>query len=179
MGRKIKQVFTIFVEGFSEEIYFSALKQQDFVRQSNYKLEIINCEGLNHLLDAALKDRFYKKQIKDSAKVAFVFDKDHLTKQQFEQMLATGYIIGFTNPQFEIWLLAHFEKLRMNYADVFRDLKKYIPEYSENNKTTRKITDLIRDIDRAIENSRDFSTVKYDEVSCSIENVITEIGKGS
>lgn len=170
MKRRLKKVFTIFVEGRSEEIYFNSLKQQDLVRKSDYKLMIINCEGLDKLLDIALNSK-YQKQMRDSVKIAFVFDKDHLTREKFDQM-RPKYLIGFSNPQFELWLLAHFVKLKASYSDLILELNKYLPDYQKN---SFKIADLASDYQKAIENSLAFNLLSFDELGTSIPRLFAEI----
>ncbi|MCL1935767.1 MAG: RloB family protein [Defluviitaleaceae bacterium] len=129
--RKIKEFFEIFVEGETEEIYFDALKQLNEFRNSNYKLKIINCKGQSNLLKIALAGKNGKKPL--SSNVAFIFDKDHISKQEFDKLMEKKYTIGFSNPKFELWLLAHYEEIlpAKSYSSVENDLKHSFPNYSK------------------------------------------------
>lgn len=174
MGRKIKKEFVIFVEGASEELYFLTLNQQEFVRKSSYKLVVQNCQGLDNSLAVALEGKKYKKLLNASSKIAFVFDKDHLSQEQFNKLLGNPNIIAFSNPKFELWLLAHFEKLRVNYTDVLIDLKKYIPDYS---KKSNQIADCAKVSHKAVENTVNFRELSYVKICTSVAEIIEEIEK--
>jgi len=179
MSRKIikkrKEVFAIFVEGDkggSEDLYFSALKHQQWVRDSSYRLVIIPCKGLDKLLGKAFKGEHEGESLSDYDKVAFVLDKDHITKEKFNKLLKLDYIIGFSNPKIELWFLAHYEKLQKNYTDVEKSLKKYMPQY---HKTHPEIARLAKTYDQAIQNIGRKNNPNFNEVCTSVGAIIQEI----
>ena len=176
IAKKKRRTFAIFVEGGkggSEDLYFSAFKHQQWVRDLGFKLDVIPCKGLDKLLEKAFKAKHEGKSLSDYYKVAFVLDKDHITRERFDKLLKMDYIIGFSNPKFEFWLLAHFEKqLQENYSDVEKSLKKYILDY---HKKHPKIAHLAKIYAQAIENIADKNTPNFDEVCTSVGSVIQEI----
>lgn len=173
MVKRTKEKFLIFVEGDSEELYFSALKQQDFVRASKYKLDIINCGGINKLLDIALKKKHYKKELKETNKIVFVVDKDHMTLEQYNELVnKNNYIVGFTNPQIELWFLAHFEKIQDSTVNIISELNNHIPKYY---KTHPKISELVIYWERAEDNLKNHSNLRYEEICCNLGSVIRSI----
>jgi len=173
MSRKIKQdIFAIFVEGESEMIYFKALNQQQWVRDSKYKLNLIRCKNHDELLKIAFKGKHGRKDLDNYNKVAFIFDKDHITKEKFNKLLKLNYIIGFSNPKVELWFLAHYEKLQTSYSDVEKKLKKYFPDYT---KTIFKIASLAQSYEKAIENSTSVSNPDFDQICTSVGKIIEEI----
>ena len=174
MSRKKEQrTFTIFVEGDSEMMYFKALNQQQWVRNSKYKLNLIRCKNHDELLKIAFGEKKYqRKKLSFFDKVAFVVDKDHMTRERFDQLLKMDYAIGFSNPKFELWLLAHFEKLQENYPNVEKNLRKYILGY---HKTHSQIAYLAKKHDQAIQNVGEKNKPKFDKVCTSVGSVIQEI----
>jgi hypothetical protein len=175
MNRARKLTFLIYTEGLSEAMYFQSLNQLDFVRKSKYKLEVENCKELDKLCKIALDPtRQERKRMKEVAKIAFVFDKDHLTMELFQKMLATEFIIGYSSPQFEVWLLAHFDRIRSSYSDVLKSLSEFIPNYT---KSSLKISDLAKDYSKALKNLEGMDNAKFDEVCSTVGNVIKEITK--
>ncbi|MDR0199819.1 MAG: RloB family protein [Streptococcaceae bacterium] len=171
VARRIKKIFTLFVEGQTEKIYFDSLNQLDFVRDSNYRLNVIDCAGADKLLKIAFGKK-KKREFGQSDKVAFVVDKDQMTKAEFDLLVGLPYIIGFSNPQFEIWLLAHFEPLKESYSDVVVSLRKYMPNYQ---KASPEISNLVKDYQKALKNTEKQSEAKFEQVSTSIVKIIEVI----
>jgi len=169
---KKNKTITIFVEGRSEEIYFKALNQQQWIRSSNYKLDVKHCKNHDESLKTAFSGEYERVKLKDLYKVAFVVDKDHMTQQKFTKLLKTGYDIGFTNPKIELWFLVHYEKIRESYSCIETSLKKYFPDYREASK---KIADLAEIFEDAIRNAKGRSIPNFDEISTSVGTVIQEI----
>ncbi|GFH41476.1 hypothetical protein Hs30E_00270 [Lactococcus hodotermopsidis] len=175
MPRPKKKIFKIYVEGKSEVLYFGALKQLDEFRSSAYKLDIEDCKGLDNLLKILLEPTKKKKvELEKFAKIAFIFDKDDLTLEQFNKInrLHHTYQIGFSNPKFELWLLAHYESLNANNGSVDDKLKKHFPEYKKGHF---KISDLARNYQTAIDNSKDIRQVNFKSECTSLVAVIEAI----
>jgi hypothetical protein len=176
MPRKKKKDFLLYVEGPTEAIYFESLKQLMIFRNSAYKLDVVTCSGINNLLKTALNPTQYeRKRMKVAEKVGFIFDKDQITVEQFQKMMALDYLIGFSNPQFEIWLIAHFENLKAGYSDVMKSLDNFLPGYR---KAEYRISDLAKDYEIAISNTRHCDLAKFDELSTSVASVISAILEG-
>jgi len=166
MSRKIKQkIFTIFVEGDSEMIYFKALNQQQWVRDSKYKLNLVRCKNHDELLKIALRGKYDRKNLT-------AFDKDHMTSEKFNKLLQMDYIVGFSNPKIELWFLAHYEKLQADYSDIDKSLKRYISDYY---KTHPQIADLAKNYAQAIQNVGKKAIPNFDVMCTSVGSVIQEI----
>ena len=71
-----------------------------------------------------------------------VFDKDDYNDEQFDSAIKKcDYNVAWSNPNFEVWLLAHFKKVNryISKNDVLRELsnefqKKGLGEYIKNDK---------------------------------------------
>jgi len=183
MSKKFKKkIFAIFVEGEEgngEEFYFSELNQQQWVRDSKYKLKVVSCKGINKLLeDKAFKGQHEGKSFSENKydKVAFVLDcdKKNISKNKLNKLLNMDYIIGFSNPKIELWFLAHFEEIQLSYSDVEKSLKNHIPDYHKKKKHP-KIVGLAKSCDQAISNVGNKNTPSYDNVCTSVGKVIQEI----
>jgi len=121
MSRRIKKMpstpsvtpIYLFVEGKKTEPEYFGLFKQKFSIQD---FRIFNEAGKssNALLEKA-KSRIKLGNLDPNALKYLVFDKDALTDEQFtdvfEKAKNEGFKIGFSNLNFEVWLLAHFEKL--------------------------------------------------------------------
>lgn len=73
---------------------------------------------------------------------------------------ASHNYLGLTNPQFENWLLLHFQK-GMSSNDPIHNLTKYIPAFKKNNKHIRGSIDITR-IKAAIQNAKGSGVVVPD-----------------
>jgi len=173
MRKSSKKTFLLFVEGSTEAVYFESLRQLTEFRNSDYKLVVENCEELNNLLQLTLNPTArQKKKIDSASEVGFIFDKDHLGFNDFQKLLSKYKRLGFSNPKFELWLLAHFEPLKEQYGDVIKSLENYLKNYE---KAEYRIADLAKSYETAISNSEKFNSLKFDEVSTSVALVILAI----
>ena len=103
----------LFVEGEkTEPAYFAILKS----RLGIPNLQIFPAKGKsgNALLANAIS-QIKLGSLNPKAVKYLVFDKNSLTTDElarvFENARVNGFNIGFSNLNFEVWLLAHFEKL--------------------------------------------------------------------
>jgi len=156
-----KERFTIVVEGKTEAIYFEALKQLLPFRQSNYILVVENAKNLNDLIKAS-----------ESGKIGRVFDKDHLTKEQLGRILKSGYSIGYSNPNFELWLLAHFIELRSAHSNINKELNSHMKDYKKGGPD---ITKLATDFNKAIENASKRNSPDFNKIGTSVGTLIANI----
>jgi len=171
--RHQKQKFYIIVEGKTEEIYFNQIKQLPEFRGIYYPyvLEVVSAKSINELFKFFQNGKIGRDGVTlEKGLTAFIFDKDHLTREQLNAMLANdNYIIGFSNPSFELWLLAHFVELRNQHADVSQELLTYFPMFT---KASVKITDLSKDYAIAISNSALMGKPDFEHIGTSVGNVI-------
>ena len=82
--------------------------------------------------------------------------------------------IGFSNISFEVWLLAHFEKMTMknlSKSKLKHKLSSYLEEdyvkanYSQLEKISEKV-------EKAIENSSDISKIDYDRQCTNLGELV-------
>ena len=169
-----RRVFHIIVEGETEEIYFNALRQLDAFRNHHKYLFVVKRTGsIDELFKWFENGRIGRNGIIfEKGLTAFVFDKNHLTKQQLQKILSTkNYLIGFSNPKIELWLLAHFIKLRIrkSHSDVEKELLQYLPNYS---KPDKRVSDLAGDFQLATENSKICNKPDFSLLGTSVGEVL-------
>ncbi|HBD7469427.1 TPA: RloB family protein [Legionella pneumophila] len=144
--REYRKVITIFPEGEkTENCYFSILKEMSeniniIVKKGDKKTEP------NQVLSRA------KKYIRESGlskneQIWLVIDVDNRPESSFKECLLWEkanhkYNVAISNPNFEYWLLMHFESgdgVR-NTNECMSQLIKYIPQYSKSNISHKDIT---------------------------------------
>lgn len=113
INRKIKRQIVFFVEGESEQRYFRALIKK--YRLTAAKVMLLNNSGHDYV-DKAINGIQKKAEIETDAKVYLVFDVDKFNNQNsMEQIVAKAvrrhFLLGISNECFEVWLLAHYQKL--------------------------------------------------------------------
>ena len=131
----------------TEPNYFNGLKQAINKKYGN-KVEVlipsIDVKGTGMNTTSLVK--YTQKTINHSNKVYgqvwVVFDKDDYNDEQFDSAIKNcDYNVAWSNPNFEVWLLAHFKKVNryISKDDVLQELskefqKKELGEYAKNDK---------------------------------------------
>ncbi len=134
--RRYRKLFVIAVEGAkTEPQYFSIF--------NNSRAVLVNClkgnRGSSPLqILKRMKKHLRKEQLRPSDEAWLVVDKDQWTDEQLGQLHAwaqerKNYGFALSNPQFEYWLLLHFESgtgvtSSQNCSDR---LKRYLPSYDK------------------------------------------------
>lgn len=85
-------------------------------------------------------DKYVNYSNKRYGQVWVVFDKDDYSNEQFNQAIKNcDYNVAWSNPNFELWLLAHFKKVSryVSKDDVLQELskefqKKGLGDYTKN-----------------------------------------------
>jgi len=120
--------------------YFNGLKKKINQNYGN-KVDIlipnidIKGTGMNTTSLVNYAERKVNQSAKQYAAVWIVFDKDDYSDEQFDETIrlckANKYHATWSNPNFEIWLLAHFKQISkyMSKDDVLRELNK---EFQKN-----------------------------------------------
>lgn len=134
----------IAVEGASTEPqYFSLFDQQSVIN--------VKClKGKNESSPPQVLKRMerYLKEasLRNTDEAWLVCDKDQWTDEQLLQLYGwsqkkANYCFALSNPNFEYWLLLHFEEGYgvSNARDCSERLKRYLPDYDKN-LDTRKIS---------------------------------------
>ncbi len=121
----------------TEPNYFNGLKQAINKKYGN-KVDVlipsIDIKGTGMNTTSLVK--YTQKTVNHSNKmygqVWVVFDKDDYSDEQFDSAIKNcNYNVAWSNPNFEIWLLAHFKKITryVSKNDVLQELSK---EFQKN-----------------------------------------------
>ncbi|QED60855.1 RloB domain-containing protein [Enterococcus durans] len=191
MGRKsknkpLRKEIRIYCEGKTEKIYFDLLKQK--YRLPNIKVKTKgelgqSVELVNHVLRSLNKMSANEK--KKIEKILVVFDKDDDSWESIEKAyaLAKQNNIGicFSNECFELWLLAHFEKIqkekrwtrKLLYLKLTQILEVRSYEDEKANKTI--IQRIFTNID-AVDSNCEYFTDDFKKMNyCDMKKTIAEI----
>ena len=184
-NKKISSPITpiyLFVEGRkTEPKYFGLFKDRFSIR--DFIIFNENGKSGNALLEKA-KSRIKLDNLNPDAIKYLVFDKDALTDQQFtnvfEKAKKEGFDIGFSNLSFEVWLLAHFEKLTkrptepsdkaMLEAKLTKNLSQ--PYKKGDHKQLEKIVPFYK---QAMENTSTINVVNFNYQCTTIGVMIEDI----
>jgi uncharacterized protein YpiB (UPF0302 family) len=143
--QRYRKLFVIAVEGAkTEHQYFAVFNNEKSVI-------LVKCLKSKH--DSAppqvlkrMTDYLKREALKESDEAWLVVDKDQWTDEQLTQLhqwsqTDTNHGFALSNPNFEYWLLLHFEDgTRITGSKNCSDrLKRYLPDYDKN-IDTRKIT---------------------------------------
>lgn len=173
--RTEKQTCHILVEGDSEEIYFSALRQlEEFKRK--YQITVHNCTGQDKLLGIILNREKLDDLKSQYDRVIAVLDKDHVTREKLRQLCEClgEDNVGFTNPKIEYWLLAHLEVVYGNYSrqTVDKKLQKKFPKYT---KKSPRIAGLVDKLPDAIQNTKNVTKIDFDNSSTNLALIVQSL----
>lgn len=140
--------FLIVCEGKqTEPNYFNGLKQK-INEKYGQKVDVLipNIEIKGTGLNTNSLVEYTKKVVNQSSKIYgqvwVVFDKDDYQDAQFEKAINTcEYGVAWSNPNFELWLLAHLKRVTkyVSKDDVLKELEKAFKEnglgtYKKNDK---------------------------------------------
>lgn len=131
----------------TEPNYFNGLKQAINKKYGN-KVEVlipsidVKGTGMNTTSLVKYTQRTINHSNKVYGQVWVVFDKDDYNDEQFDSAIKNcDYNVAWSNPNFEVWLLAHFKKVNryISKDDVLQELskefqKKELGEYEKNDK---------------------------------------------
>ena len=184
-NKKISSSITpiyLFVEGRkTEPKYFGLFRDQFSIRD----FIIFNEGGKsgNALLEKA-KSRIKLDNLNPNAIKYLVFDKDALTDKQFtnvfEKAKNEGFKIGFSNFNFEVWLLAHFEKLTKGPTDP-QDKAMLETKLTKNlNQSYKKgdhkqLEKIILNHKQAVENASAVNVASFDYQCTTIGTMLEDI----
>lgn len=171
--------YLIFCEGKqTEPNYFNGLKQR-ISEKFGDRISVVPAikvkgTGLNTESLVKYVKQYINKSPKVYGQVWVVFDKDDYSDEQFTNAIKLNeYNSAWSNPNFEIWLLAHFKKPMTTLAKeaTLRELNK---EFQNNNlgkysKNDEKIFDKITS-DNRLETAINNCNEMYKQfINCSNE----------
>ena len=129
----------------TEPNYFNGLKKKINEKYGN-KVDVlipsieVKGTGKNTTDLVNYTDKFVNYSNKRYGQVWVVFDKDDYNDEQFDSAIKNcDYNVAWSNPNFELWLLAHFKKVNryISKDDVLEELskefqKKGLGDYTKN-----------------------------------------------
>jgi len=159
--RRYRKLFVIAAEGVkTERQYFAIFNNQ-------YSVIHVNCLKSKNESSPPLVLKRMKKHLKEDGlkkpdqlwEAWLVVDKDQWTDEQLTllhnwSLSQSNYGFALSNPQFEYWLLLHFEDgTGIGFSrECFDRLNRYLTDYDKN-IDTRKITHEM--INKAVRRARD------------------------
>jgi hypothetical protein len=181
-GKKEKRKIFILVEGETEQKYFDFLRQK--LRLSNVKIKtvVLDNSGVNWIEKAkrlTQNDGHFRRD--KTTEIFVVFDKDEFSTDELNRMFKRAeeetFEIGFSNLTFEVWLLAHFEKLTpglLSKGALKNKLGKHLEsEYVKANSD--QLEKLIQNYQAAVKNTEAISEVDFSKQSTNIGSLILKI----
>lgn len=177
--RVVKKKIFIFVEGETEQKYFEFLRQK--LRLSNVKIKIgvLNSTGRTWIEKAkkVMKNDPNFKPDK-STEIFVIFDKDAVSFEEYNKMVKEAkkenIHLGFSNLMFEVWLLAHFEKISprvLSKTSLMNKLSKYLSEpYKKAN--SNQLEKIIFHHEEAILNAESISQINFDRQVPTLERLL-------
>ncbi len=161
-NRRYKKLFIISVEGSKTEPQYFALFNES---ESIVLVKCLKGKGTDSAPTHVLKrieSYLRKESLKKTDEAWIVVDKDNWTEDQLQKLLgwakkSTNYGFALSNPNFEYWLLLHFEEGSglTNSEECLTRLKKYLPNYNKEIDPKKIPFDLIyRAIARAKQKDR-------------------------
>lgn len=129
----------------TEPNYFNGLKRKINERYGN-KVDVLipNIDVKGTGMNTTSLVKYTQKTVNHANKVYgqvwVVFDKDDYNDEQFDSTIKNcDYNVAWSNPNFELWLLAHFKKVNryISKDDVLQELskefqKKGLGDYTKN-----------------------------------------------
>ena len=146
--RRAPAYYLIVCEGKqTEPNYFNGLKRKINEKYGN-KVDVLipNIEVKGTGMNTTSIVRYTEQKVNHATKmygqVWVVFDKDDYKDVQFNSAIKNcDYNVGWSNPNFELWLLSHFKKIDryISKNDILDEINKEfqkngLGEYSKNDK---------------------------------------------
>lgn len=137
--RRYKKLFVVSVEGSkTEPQYFAIFNQpQSIVLVKCLKRPLAKSSPL-HVLKS-MESHLRKESLKKTDEAWIVVDKDHWTEDQLSALQqwakkSENHGFALSNPNFEYWLLLHFEDGNglANSQECLIRLKRHLPSYNKD-----------------------------------------------
>ena len=173
----------------TEPNYFNGLKRkinEKYGRKVDVLIPNIDVKGTGMNTTSLVK--YAEKTVNHANKVYgqvwVVFDKDDYSDEQFDEAVHNcNYNVAWSNPNFELWLLAHFKKVNryISKDDVLEELnrefiKNGLGEYTKNDESIfEKVTENGK-LDIAIDNCEYMESLNEDG-QASQRNPMTKVYK--
>lgn len=163
-NRSSGKYIMFYVEGRSEELYFNHVRQILDLYQSQVKC----FKGFKEdVVTEVQKDLQKQPQLRQKEVIVFIlFDlddcKENVYKSNLEKSKGLKFTLCVSNPSFEIWLLAHHERVAPSPL-TNREMQRKLSAHwkSEFSKTHPKITEIAKDYEVAIENVKGIKELDF------------------
>lgn len=136
--RRYRRLFVIAVEGVkTEPQYFSIFNDSE---QNIIRIKCPKANNRSSPIQVLKRMKIYleNEDIKKTDEAWLVVDQDEWLENQLQQLFdwslqKDNYGFALSNPNFEYWLLLHFEEGHgvVNSNDCLNRLKKHLPEYNK------------------------------------------------
>lgn len=185
---KPKPLILFLVEGETEKSFFNKLSQ-NYRLTSAKTIKILNNSGSNWIEKAKLMiQNDNKLQINQDTKIFIIFDKNNDSDNKIQEMLTAGNKlningssckVGFSNSCFEVWLLAHYERVTCSLtkdSELYKKLSNYLnADYKKGNpKQMAKIVSNNK-VFNAIQNSKEIKRFSSGYQSTNIGEIVNDI----
>lgn len=173
----------------TEPNYFNGLKRkinEKYGRKVDVLIPNIDVKGTGMNTTSLVK--YAEKTVNHANKVYgqvwVVFDKDDYSDEQFDEAVHNcNYNVAWSNPNFELWLLAHFKKVNryISKDDVLEELnrefiKNGLGEYTKNDESIFEKVTKNGKLDIAIDNCEYMESLNEDG-QASQRNPMTKVYK--
>lgn len=137
-NRRYKKIFVIATEGAKTEPHYFSLFQRRGDIFVNIKCLPGDTQSSPEKVMARMKKYLIENDLRQEDEAWLVVDKDRWTEEQLQKLYLwsqsqKNYGLAVSNPQFEIWLLYHFEDGRgvRSARSCLERLRRYIPNYTK------------------------------------------------
>ena len=179
-NRTVKNKILIFVESKTEETYLNSWRQLN--KSSSVKIVKIKGTG-RYIIKTVLSKLSNDKSLRDykNSRQIVVFDKDELSVDELQsiQKHAELYAIelGFSNICFEVWLLAHYERMsksKLSTEMLNTKLGQYL--HTTYKKGDSKQLDAIAsNYEIAIKNAEPIAEISFDGQCTNVGKIFNSI----
>lgn len=171
----------------TEPNYFSGLKKRINEKYGN-KVDVlipnIEVKGTGKNTTDLVKhtEKYVNYSNKRYGQVWVVFDKDDYSDEQFDKAIRTcDYNVAWSNPNFELWLLAHLKKVNryISKDDILKELSKEfqkngLGEYRKNDEKIFEELTNNNGLEKAIKNCESMELINK-EGQPSARNPMTKV----
>lgn len=172
-----KHVTYIFVEGETEQAYFTELKQRYNAGASQI---ISKISGGGDYVDWAERQVNSSSNITDNK--VLIFDTNHQNSSDIKALLIKaqkrGYEIGYSNTCFELWLLAHFEQVTQSLIsekNLKIKLNGYVTTGEYKKANPNQIARMVDTVEGAIMHSKSISSIDINNLNLGFQ--FTTVGE--
>jgi uncharacterized protein YpiB (UPF0302 family) len=185
--RRYKKLFVLSVEGSkTEPQYFAIFNHHQTTALVKCLKRPLTKSSPNQVLKK-MQEYLKKESLKKTDEAWIITDKDAWTEGQLNELLqwskkSENYGFALSNPNFEYWLLLHFEEGKgiTNSQECLDRLKQHLPDYKKdinNQKITLELIDkaILRAKQRDINRANDLPSIGSTTVYRLIERIITHV----